>query len=188
MAPKNTDFDAEATLTRIYEEIMWLAKRPSTSPSAARAWYTHIASNRLRRYLRTFTGQVSQQALQPGAVLRLEHFKRLQTTLTKLVTEHLRNGTSDPSQFIRVISDCEQVHIVTAPENYAAMKADGDYAKAGIVLVAWENVALETQLLLWKRVLTGRVSNASDFNPTQRTVHKHALQRIAPAVAEIGVT
>ena len=166
MGSENTVFHPEAALTQVYEEIMWLAKRPNTSPSAARAWYTHIDSLRLHPRLRRFTGLVSQLALQPGAVLRLEHFQRLQTTLTKLVSDHLRNGTHDPREFIRVVTDCEQVHIVTFRENYDAMKAGGDYSKTGIVLIPWEAIAPETQLMLWKRVLRGKVSNAEAFRPS----------------------
>lgn len=180
MSSQNAVFDTEAALTRIYEEVMWLARRPGTSPSEARGWYTHIASNRLRRHLRSFTGQVSQRALQPDAVLRLEHFKRLQTTLTKLVTDHLRNGTDDAQQFVRVVTDCEQVHIVTARENYDAMKAGGDYATAGITLAAWETIAPDMQLVLWKRVLRGRVSNAGGFNPSPRTVPKPSAAATGP--------
>jgi len=104
--------------------------------------------------------------MQPDAVLRLEHFKRIQTTLTKLVADHLRNGIYDPRQFSRVVTECEHVHIVTLRENYDAMKAGGDYSKAGIVLLAWDAIAPETQLMLWKRVLKGKVSNADAFIPS----------------------
>lgn len=152
-------------LTSIYEEVMWLARRPDTSPSAARAWYTHVASVRLRRHLRIFSGKVSQRAIEPEAVLRLEHFKRLQTSLTKLVGDHVRRGVFDAREFVRLVMDCEQVHIVTVQENYEAMKAGGDYQKAGIALVDWKDIALETQRALWKRVLKGRVSNAEHFVP-----------------------
>jgi hypothetical protein len=169
MKTSKTPLDAEAMLTAVYEEVMWLARRPNTSPSAARAWYTHIASVRLRRHLRIFSGLVSHQALEPNAVLRLEHFKRLQTTLTKLVAEHLRKGISDPGEFVRVVTDCEQVHIVTTRENYEAMKAGGDYSTAGISLLAWESIAPETQRALWAKVLKGRISNAQDFKPMQET-------------------
>ena len=166
-------------LTAVYEEVMWLARRPNTSPSAARAWYTHIASVRLRRHLRIFSGQVSQRALEPDAVLRLEHFKRLQTTLTKLVTEHLRKDIFDPREFVRVVTDYEQVHIVTARENYEAMKAGGDYSKADISLLPWEAIVPEIQRALWTKVLRGRVSNAQDFKPVTETRPNHAMQRTA---------
>jgi len=157
--------DPAAMLTAVYEEVMWLARRPDTSPSAARAWYTHIASFRLRRYLRRFSGQVSRRALEPSAVLRLEHFKRLQTTLTKLVADHVKGGVSDPREFVRVVTECEQVHIVSVRENYEARKAAGDYLKAGILLLDWKDVAPDLQRALWTKVLRGRVSNAPDFEP-----------------------
>ena len=159
--------DSEAMLTAVYEEIMWLARRPNTTASAARAWYTHIASMRLRRHLRIFSGQVSRRSLEPDAVLRLEHFKRLQTTLTKLVAEHVRKEAFDSREFVRVVKDCEQVHIVTAYENYEVMKASGDYCKAGISLVEWKDIALETRKSLWAKVLKGKVCNAQDFQPAQ---------------------
>jgi hypothetical protein len=165
MNTSNTPTDPAAMLATVYEEVMWLARRPNTSPSAARAWYTHIASFRLRRYLRRFSGQVSRRALEPGAVLRLEHFKRLQTTLTTLVAEHVKRGIPDPQEFVRIVTECEQVHIVTFLENYEARKAGGDYLKAGILLLDWKDVAPDVQRALWTKMLRGRVSNAPDFKP-----------------------
>jgi hypothetical protein len=164
---------AETRLAAVYEEVMWLARRPGTSPTAARAWYTHIASIQLRRDVRRFSGKVSQRALEAGAVLRLEHFKRLQTTLTKLVADHLTRGISDAQEFVRVVIDCEQVHIVTFSENYDVRKASGNYPKAGIVLVDWQDIAPDTRQALWKKVLRGRVSNAREFEPTSQSSAPH---------------
>ena len=160
--------DIESMLNSVYEEVMWLADRPNTPPAAARSWYTHVVSNRLRRHIRKFTGMVSRRALEPNAVLRLEHFKRLQTTLTQLVADHHKRGVKDPQEFIRVVKECEQVHIVTFQENYDAMKSDGDYIKAGISLVNWKDItpAIQHELL---KVLRGRVSNAEDFALEQKT-------------------
>ena len=152
-------------LTSIYEEVMWLAERPNTTPSAARAWYTHVASVALQRQVRMFTGNVSRQALVPDATLRLEHFKRMQTTLTKLVGKHLQAGIRNTDEFIRVVVECEQVHIVTVQENYAAMRADGNYQEAQISLVPWQSITTEMQNHLWKRMLRGRVANAGHFKP-----------------------
>jgi hypothetical protein len=157
--------DIQTMLEGAYEEMMWLARRPNTSPSAARAWYTHIASGRFRRHICKFSGLVSRQALAPGAVLRLEHFNRLQTVLTKLVARHLREGISDPDEFIRVATECEQVHIVTFRENYEAAMANGDYHKADIALVAWADIPPETQRVLWSKKLRGQVCNAEEFRP-----------------------
>src|SRR5688500_12927399 len=112
---------------------MWLAERSNNTPSAARAWYTHVRVQPLRRQVRRFTGKVSRAAAtDESATLRLEHFKRLQTTLTQLVARHLKTGTRNAAEFIRVILEYEQVHVVTFDENYAARKAKGDYMLAGI--------------------------------------------------------
>jgi hypothetical protein len=46
--------------------------------------------------VRRFTGKVSKEALKDQAILRLEHFKRMQTTtLTQLVEKHLKCGLID---------------------------------------------------------------------------------------------
>lgn len=155
-----------ALLASIYEEVMWLADRPNNTAADARAWYTHIAHLKVRRLARRFTGNVSRSAVtDEAAELRLEHFKRMQTTLTKLVARHLSEGKQNSEEFIETVLDCEQVHIVTKRENYDAMKAKGDYTLAGIELVPWERIPLERQQKLWKSVLRGRVANASDFAP-----------------------
>lgn len=157
------DPSIKASLSSIYEEIMWLAARPNTSPSAARAWYTHVAAARLSRHIRRFSGQVSSAAAtDPDAVLRLEHFKRIQTTLTQLVHRHLKTGGNN-DEFVQLVLDHEQVHIVTVSENYAAMRAKGNYAEAGIALVNWQAVTPERQRVLWKTMLKGRVANALQF-------------------------
>lgn len=157
----------EAKLASVYEEIMWLAKRPNTTPSDARAWYTHIASNSLRKHLRRFSGMVSERAIleKDATRLRLEHYMRIQTTLTQLVARHLKSGIQDAEEFIRAVLDCEQVHIVTFHENYDAMKAKGDYQRAGIALVEWTTVPLDKRRFLWENKLRGKVMNASDYAP-----------------------
>lgn len=159
------DNQAKDDLISIYEEMMWLARRPNTSPTAARAWYTHVVGGRLIRRIRLFTGKVSSNAARDEtAVLRLEHFKRIQTTLTKLVTKHLHSG-ENLNEFIRVILDCEQVHIVTFEENYAALKAKGDYAAAGIKLISWDKIPKSRRQILWKKMLKGKVANAAEYEP-----------------------
>lgn len=164
--PIEISLTVHANLVSIYEEVMWLAKRPNTTPSSARAWYTHVAVQPLRRHIRRFTGKISHSAvISIDTPLRLEHFKRMQTTLTQLVTRHLKAGTLDATEFIRIVLDCEQVHVVTMAENYAAMKAKGVYAVAGISLVDWHDIPKERQLVLWKKVLNGKVSNAAEFAP-----------------------
>lgn len=68
---------------------MWLAARPNVTPSVARSWYTHATAERLKRHVRMFTGRVSKRASEFEEELRLEHFLRIQTTLTQLVEKHL---------------------------------------------------------------------------------------------------
>lgn len=150
-------------LASIYGEVMWLAKRPSTTSSEARGWYTHVVSGRLARRVRRFTGMVSRKALRKGASLRLEHFKRIQTMLTQLVERHRRNRLNRPSEFIRLVLDSEQVHIVTRIENYSAMKAKGNYKAARIKLVRWKQVPQNIRKRLWSRMLRGRVANATKY-------------------------
>jgi hypothetical protein len=52
--------ELESSLRSIYEEIMWLARRPNVTPGRARAWYTHIMAESVKRRVRRFTGQVSR--------------------------------------------------------------------------------------------------------------------------------
>jgi hypothetical protein len=153
-------------LIAAYKQVMWLARQPDIRPSAARAWYTHIAAGRLARHIRMFTGKVSARAAaDPGATLRLEHYQRIQTRLTQLVARHLELRRSRPSEFLALVLQCERVHIVTFEENYAAMRANGDYRKAGIRLRTWSSIPLRTRKLLWSKMLRGRVANAYRFAP-----------------------
>lgn len=145
---------------------MWLAARPNVTPSVARSWYTHATAERLKKRVRMFTGQVSEQACHFREDLRVEHYLRIQTRLTQLVEKHLRDGYRNSSEFIELIKCCEQVHIVTKTENYAAMKAKGDYLTAGIKLVQWSSIDLETQSKLWKKMLRGKVANQEEFKPS----------------------
>src|SRR6478736_5054637 len=82
--------EVKARLHSIYEEVMWLARRPNTTSSMAKAWHTHVAGVRLATKLRLFSGLASKAAIEEeGVTWRLEHFKRIQTTLTQLVERHL---------------------------------------------------------------------------------------------------
>ena len=151
-------------LAALYEQVMWLARQPKVTPSMARAWYTHVAAERVKRRIRRFTGSVSKAAAaDPNATLRLEHYMRIQTKLTGLVTNHLTLKEANSREFIELLLDAEQVHIVTVKENYDAMKAHGDYEKAGIELIPWPQVPLECRLKLWTKMLRGKVANANDF-------------------------
>lgn len=160
----NVSIEILSDLRVIYEEVMWLAKRPKVTPSVARGWYTHLTSERLKKYIRRFTGFVSAKAISNvNSNLRLEHYKRIQTTLTDLVKSHLQMSKNDPDEFVNTILECEKVHIVTATENYAAMKLKGDYAEAGIFLVKWDEIAFEVKRQLWIKMLLGKVANANEF-------------------------
>jgi hypothetical protein len=155
--------ELRSALLSIYEEIMWLASRPNVTPSRARAWYTHVMAESVKRRVRQFTGQVSRAAIAgDGTGLRLEHYKRIQNTLTNLVARHQRDGR-DPQEFVRTLLDFEAVHIVTIEENYAAMRAKGDYQTAGIKLVPWEDIRSDRRAELWKDMLQGKVANAIQF-------------------------
>lgn len=156
--------DLRAALESIYEEIMWLASRPNVTAGRARAWYTHIMAESVKRRIRQFTGRVSKSAVAgEGTGLRLEHYKRIQTTLTELVERHRKEQLNDSGEFVRTLIDFETVHIVTAEENYAAMKAQGNYEQAGIVLVSWDQIPTERRGVLWTKMLRGKVANADRF-------------------------
>ena len=156
--------ELRAALLSIYEEVMWLARRPNVTSGRARGWYTHIMAESVKKRLRQFTGSVSEAAVaSPELDLRLEHYMRIQTTLTGLVTRHLQSSEPDSEEFIRTLFDYERVHIVTASENYDAMRAKGDYAAAGIKLVSWESIPPERRAVLWQKMLRGKVANAHEF-------------------------
>jgi len=150
----------ETKLNSIYKQIMWLARQPGVTPSKARAWYTHVVSS--PRDVCRFTGKVSKKALKEGATLRLEHFNRLQQSLTSLVKRHLKEG-DDFKEFLKEIRRCEKVHIVTFEENNEAMKAKGDYMKAGIELMDWKDIPQKKRSYLWENKLRGKVSNSNEF-------------------------
>lgn len=158
--------ELRAALETIYEEVMWLARRPNVTASRARAWYTHVMAESVKRQLRRFTGNVSVQAINAGDTdLRLEHFMRIQTTLTALVERHRQLKQGDAEEFVHILAEYERVHIVTSKENYDAMRAKGDYANAGINLVPWGEISHARRTELWKRMLCGKVANAREYAP-----------------------
>ena len=113
-----------------------------------------------------FTGLVSENAIKKNEELRLEHYLRIQTTLTQLVRNHIQNDIFNATEFVDTIMKCEQVHIVTRTENYAVMRAKGDYTAAGINLVNWKKLNHEQQNYLWRKMLCGKVANHDKFKPT----------------------
>ena len=162
----SVDRAVSSELAALYEEVMWLAARPNVTPSMARAWYTHVVARRLSRRIRYFSGRVSREAIaNPESTLRMEHHARIQTRLTQLVEAHLKRKRPDPQPFVRLVLDCENVHIVTLAENYAARRNGGDYRKAGIKLVAWRAIPKKRRETLWLKTLRGKVANASSFAP-----------------------
>ncbi len=165
-SPPDLDPQLHAALKSIYEEVMWLSARPNVTAGRARAWYTHIMAEAVKRKLRHFTGKVSEAAVaQSDGQLMLEHFKRIQTTLTTLVEKHRAEQLNAPDLFIKTLIEFEHVHIVTRAENYAAMRAKGNYLEAGIVLLPWENLPAKRRAELWQKMLRGKVANADAFKP-----------------------
>lgn len=161
------DPELRAALESIYEEVMWLSRRPNVTPSRARAWYTHIMAESVKRKLRRFTGQVSTMAVEAnGEPLMLEHFMRIQTTLSRLVEHHRLNEINDCDDFLKTLLNFELVHIVTRSENYAAMRAKGDYELACIQLLPWSAISFTRQHSLWSSMLRGKVANAAQFMPS----------------------
>jgi hypothetical protein len=120
----------------------------------------------VKRRLRRFTGKVSESAAKGrDGPLVLEHFKRIQTTLSDLVEHHRTEQLNDPDAFIKTLIEFEHVHIVTRDENYAAMRAKGNYHQAGIVLLQWKNLPEKRRTELWQKKLRGKVANADAFKP-----------------------
>lgn len=147
---------------------MWLARRDGVTPSLARGWYTHIVAGKFAKRIRRFSGKVSAVAVaaaDAAATLRLEHHARMQTRLTDLVRTHLECRRPNPQAFVRLVVECESVHIVTFAENYEVMKHDGNYLSAGIKLVGWRTIPIARRRELWRRMLRGRVANADEFAP-----------------------
>jgi hypothetical protein len=121
----------------------------------------------VKRRLRRFTGFVSAAAVTDSrGPLMLEHYLRIQTVLSALVERHRSGQQQNPEEFISILIEYERVHIVTRAEIYAALRAKGDYAVAGIALVPWNEIPVERQTALWKSMLRGKVANAADYAPT----------------------
>lgn len=145
---------------------MWLSRRPNVTPGRARAWYTHIMAESVKRRIRHFTGMVSSEAIAHiDGPLMLEHYLRIQTTLSALVERHRAADLDAPNDFSELLVKYEQVHIVTRAENYSAMRAKGDYGVAGIELVPWLGIAPSRRSGRWRSMLRGKVANASEYAP-----------------------
>jgi hypothetical protein len=66
----------------------------------------------VKRQNSPFCREGLQASLRTGEDLRLEHFKRIQTTLTALVESHRQNDHVNAEEFFRILIDYEQIHIV----------------------------------------------------------------------------
>jgi hypothetical protein len=155
-------------LTSVYEELIWLANRPYVTPRQARAWYSAVLAETLKRKVRRFSGLVSQAALdQLDGRLVLEHFNRLSHSISRLLELHISERINDPSAFLVLIAECEQVHITTEIENHRIREAAGDYGLAGVHLVQWQEIEAASRVLLYQRKLRGQVANAADFAPVE---------------------
>jgi hypothetical protein len=155
---------SQKKLKAIYQEIMWLARRPGVTASKARSWYTHV--RRMNELMR-FTGKVSRAALAPSATIQVDHYKRLQAGLTQLVERHKKLKRPNSGEFIRFVRAAERVHIVTFRENYEARKAGGDYSKAGIELVHWKTLSFKQKERLWRKLVHAKVVNAATYKPSR---------------------
>jgi hypothetical protein len=147
---------------------MRLANRPAVTPPMARTRYTHARDEGMKRQLRQFTVKVSVEAVcNPDQPLVLEHHEGIERRLITMVAEHVPRGVTDPHELVRLLIECERVHIVKKPENYASAKALGDYTVEGIELMGWETIDMEIRHLLSAKMLRGRVANANAFRDRQ---------------------
>lgn len=155
-----------ARLISTYEELMWLANRPHVTPQQARAWYSQVIAIPLAPKVRRFTGMVSRKAIENiHERLVLEHYNRLSHSLSRLIETHVEQQINDPTPFLALIEQCEQVNITTDEENHRVQEAAGDYNAANIQLVEWESLSTQDRAFLWQKKLRGKVSNASDYAP-----------------------
>lgn len=157
--------DLSKELTECYEELMYLANRPNVSPQRARAWYSAVRREQFKRKLCMFSGMVSENAVSElNSKLVLEHYNRLQSTLSELLEKHVNGSIYSAEEFIETILNCEKVHIVTDAENHSAKAAKGDYECANIKLLKWEDIDVQRKIDLWNKKLKGHVANADEFH------------------------
>jgi len=152
-------------LALCYEIIMMSARSGLLNARGVRTGYTHWLGPELSKEIRAFSGYVSENAINNGSKigLVLEHYLRIQTELTSLIKKHMTQG-ENKSEFISEVKRLEQVHIVTKEENTTLRRKEisGDYKKAGIQLVYWENIPVQSRTFL-KKKLSGKVSNLNEF-------------------------
>jgi hypothetical protein len=69
---------------------------------------------------------------------------------------------------------------VTIEENYSAMRAKGDYTKAGIVPVEWDHIPADRRTVLWTTMLRGKVANADRFRERHMLGFETEVRRRIP--------
>lgn len=157
--------DIDSKLKLCYELMMQVARTNLFTARAVRGGYTHWLGPELSKEIREFSGLVSKSAIENGEVrgLVLEHFLRIQTSLTQLINRHMAEG-ENVSEFIAEVKRLEKVHIVTKKENDTLRKNEysGNYKKAGIEMVEWCDIPDSAKFFLRKKI-RGKVANASDF-------------------------
>ncbi len=158
--------NTDEKLALCYEVIMMTARSGLLNARGVRTGYTHWLGPELSNEIRTFSGKVSEAAINNGTHvgLVLEHFRRIQTALTELIGKHMAQG-EDRDEFITAVKSLERVHIVTKDENNRLRRkgVSGDYDKAGIKMKQWEEIPASSRAFL-RRKLVGNVCNSSDFD------------------------
>lgn len=144
---------------------MMVAKSGMLNAQGVRTGYTHWIGPEIANAVRMFSGFASQNAVSNGTHIGLvfEHYLRLQTKLTQLMKKHI-DLSENVNEFIREVKRLEQVHIVTRKENNILRRKsmNGDYDKAGIKLIHWNDIPKSNRSFL-KKKLSGKVANEDSF-------------------------
>jgi len=157
--------DTDEKLSLCYEIIMIPARNGLLNARGVRTGYTHWLGPELKKEIRMFSGYVSENAMNNGTDvgLAIEHYLRIQAGLTSLIKKHMVSG-EDKAEFIQEVKRLEQIHIVTGKENSNLRKKEisGDYEKAGIRLIHWDEVPSESRMFLRKKLMKN-VANADQY-------------------------
>lgn len=131
----------------------------------ARTGYTHWFVRELSKEVRYFSRYVSEKAIEHGQTvgLVLEHPHRIQTMLTQLIARHIETG-ENAKEFVSEVKRLDKVHIVVKNENDALRRKEvsGDYTKAGIKLVHWNDIPRANRKHLLTKLI-GRTANIDEF-------------------------
>ncbi|GAB3357942.1 MULTISPECIES: hypothetical protein [Giesbergeria] len=164
-----SDFDQE-TMTQlrlIYQDMRWLADRDHVGPKRARAWYSAVMNRTVGKKVCFFTGKVSEKAVLQRKNLVFEHFERLSSSLSQLLEKHKESNASEDegfNDFVNLIKKCERVNITTNKENDEIKKAEGNYEKAGVVLIDWSDIKCQNAIRAFKKKIAGgNIANAKEF-------------------------